>query len=107
MRYLMTLNGGGPPADETLFAEMGRFIAELSQAGILVATGGLDSNGTHFTASGGKATLTDGPYAETKETVVSFAVLEVETREQAEQLLERFCAIIGEGSGDMRQVYGP
>ena len=107
MRYLMTLNGGGPPGDENLYAEMVRFITELSQAGVLVATGGLDSNGTHFTASGGLATLTDGPYAETKETIVSFAVLEVASREQAEELLVRFCAIIGDGSGDMRQVYGP
>ena len=43
MRYLMTLNGGGRPADDELYAEMGRFIEELSQAGVLLATGGLDT----------------------------------------------------------------
>jgi hypothetical protein len=107
MRFLMTMNGGGPPADERLYAEMGRFIDELSKAGILLATGGLDPNGTHIRAAGGKLTLTDGPYAEAKETIVSFALLELPTREDAVELSRRFWAIVGDGEGDIRQVYGP
>jgi hypothetical protein len=42
---------------------MARYIEELSQAGVLLATGGLDLNGTHAKAVGGKVTFTDGPYA--------------------------------------------
>ena len=42
MRFLMTVNGGGAAPDERLYAEMGRFVEELTRAGILLATGGLD-----------------------------------------------------------------
>ena len=107
MRYVMTLNGGGRPADEELYAEMGRYIEELSQAGVLLATGGLDLNGTHAKAVGGKVTFTDGPYAETKENIVSFALLEVGSKEEALELSRRFWAIVGDGEGDIRLVHGP
>ena len=73
MRFLMTLNGGGRPPDEQLYAEMGRFVEELTRAGVLLATGGLD-RGTHMVASGGNITLTDGPFTESKEVIVSFAL---------------------------------
>jgi hypothetical protein len=77
MRFLMTINGGGPAPDAELYARMGEFIDELSKAGVLVATGGLAATGTHVRAEGGKVTFTDGPYAEAKETIVSFAVLDL------------------------------
>ena len=107
MRYLMTINGGGPPADERVYTEMARFIEELSGKGVLVATGGLSPTGTHVTASGGKVTLVDGPYAEAKETIVSFAVVDVATRAELVALTERFWAIVREGEGDIREVFGP
>jgi len=52
MRFLMTVNGGGRPPDEQLYADMGRFVEELTRAGVLLATGGLD-RGRHVTAAGG------------------------------------------------------
>jgi hypothetical protein len=107
MRFLMTMNGGGPVADQQLYVEMGKFIEELSQAGVLLATGGLDPAGTHISASGGKVTLTDGPFTEAKETIVSFALLDVRSKEEALELTRRFWAIIKDGEGDMRQVFGP
>jgi hypothetical protein len=107
VRYLLTMNGGGPPADQRLFAEMGRFVEELSRAGVLLATGGLDPAGTHFEAKGGDLRITDGPFAEARETIVSFALLEVRTKEEALELSRRFWTIVGDGSGDMRQVLGP
>jgi hypothetical protein len=107
MRFLMTMNGGGPAPDAQLYAEMGRFIEELTRAGVLLATGGLDPDGVHMAASGGKLTMTDGPYTEAKETIVSFALLEVRSREEAVELARRFWAVVGDGEGDIRQVYGP
>jgi hypothetical protein len=107
MRFLMTMNGGGPAADERLHAEMGRYIEDLTTAGVLLATGGLAMEGTHASATGGRVTFTDGPYAEAKETIVSFALIDVRSREEAVELSRRFWAIIGEGEGDIRQVYGP
>ncbi|HEY2795597.1 MAG TPA: YciI family protein [Micromonosporaceae bacterium] len=107
MRFLMTMNGGGPAPDARLYAEMGRFIEELTRAGVMLATGGLGSDGTHFSAADGRVAVTDGPYAEAKETIVSFALIEVRSKEEAIELARRFWAVVGSGEGDMRQVYGP
>jgi hypothetical protein len=106
MRYLMTMNGGGPGADEQLYAQMGEFVEELTRAGALLATGGLDA-GTHVSARGGKLTFTDGPFAEAKETIVSFALIEVQSAEEAMELTRRFWAIVKDGEGDIRRVLGP
>jgi hypothetical protein len=106
MRFLMTVNGGGAAPDEQMYAEMGRFVEELSRTGVLLATGGLD-RGTHVVASGGNVTLTDGPFAESKEVIVSFALIDVRTRDEAVELARRFWKIVRDGEGDIRQVFGP
>jgi hypothetical protein len=106
VRFLMTMNAGGPAPDQQLYAEMDRFVEELTQAGVLLATGGLDA-GTHIQASNGRVTLTDGPYAETKEAIVSFALIDVRSEQEAIELSKRFWAIVKDGEGDIRRVYGP
>jgi hypothetical protein len=106
MRFLMTVNGGGAPPDQELFAEMGRFVEELTRSGVLLATGGLD-RGTHVTSRGGSITMTDGPFTESKEVIVSFALIEVRSKEEAVELARRFWTIVGDGEGDIRQVFGP
>jgi len=106
-RFLMTTNGGGPPPDAQLYAEIGRLIEEMTKAGVLLATGGLDPNGTHVSATGGKITLTDGSYAEAKETIVSFALIEVRSKAEAIEMAKRFWKLVGDGEGDIRQVFGP
>jgi hypothetical protein len=106
MRFLMTVNGGGQHPDELMYAEMGRFVEELTRAGVLLATGGLD-RGTHVSASGGNVTLTDGPFTESKEVIVSFALIDVRTQDDAVELARRFWKIVGDGEGDIRQVFGP
>ena len=63
--------------------EMGKFIEEMTKAGVLLATGGLDPNGIHIKSSGGEITVTDGPFAEAKEAVVGFALIDVRTQEEA------------------------
>jgi hypothetical protein len=107
MRFLMTMNGGSRPPDQQLYAEMGRFIEELANAGVLLATGGLDPNGTHIKATDGQISVTDGPYAEAKEAIVSFALLDVRSKAEAIELSKRFWQIVGDGEGDIRQVFGP
>jgi hypothetical protein len=107
MRFLMTTNGGGPPPTHQLYEDMARLVEEMTRAGVLLATGGLDMDGTHVVASGGKITATDGPYAETKETIVSFALVEVRSREEAIEVSRRFWQLVGDGEGDIRRVYGP
>ena len=106
MRFLMTVNAGASAPDEQVYAEMGTFIEELTRAGVLLATGGLDA-GTHVTSSGGKITLTDGPFSESKEVIVSFALLDVRSQDEAIEMARRFWKIAGDGEGDIRQVFGP
>jgi hypothetical protein len=111
MRYLlMTKDDGssaGNPPDERLMVEMGQFIEEMTKAGVLLATGGLEPNGIRIKSSGGEVTVTDGPFAEAKEAVVGFALIEVRSREEAIELSKRFWAIVGDGEGEIKQVFGP
>jgi hypothetical protein len=110
MRFLLMTKGdqsGGNPPDEKLMMEMGRFIEEMTKAGVLLATGGLDPDGIHIKNSGGTITVTDGPFAETKEAVVGFALIDVRSREEAIELSKRFWRIVGDGEGEIRQVFGP
>ncbi|GAA3444293.1 YciI family protein [Planomonospora venezuelensis] len=111
MRFLMMTTddnaSAGNPPDERMMAEMGRFIEEMSRAGVLLATGGLDPRAIHIESSGGKITVTDGPYAEAKEVVVGFALIETRTKEEAIELSRRFWQIVGDGKGVIQQVFGP
>ncbi|MFJ2030783.1 YciI family protein [Streptosporangium sp. NPDC087985] len=108
MRFLMTTLGGNlTPPDETVYAEMAAFVEEMTRAGVLLATGGLDPVGTHVSASGGEITVTDGPFTEAKEAIVSFALVEVRSKEEAIEISRRFWKIIGNGEGNIQQVFGP
>ena len=106
MQFLMTPTAADPP-DEKMFAEMGRFVEELTRSGALLATGGLDPAGTRVTSAGGKVTVTDGPFAEAKETILSFALIEARSKAEAIELSRRFWQIAGNGEGMIQQVYGP
>jgi hypothetical protein len=106
MRFLMTTSKADPP-DDRLVAEMDRLVEEMTRKGVLLATGGLDQVGTRVTSSGGKITVTDGPFTEAKETILSFALVEVRSKEEAIELARRFWLIVGDGEGAIRQVHGP
>src|SRR5438067_8248774 len=106
MRFLMTTTAGDPP-DEKMVAEMDRLVEEMTRKGVLLAAGGLDPLGTRVTSSGGRITVTDGPFTEAKETILSFALVEVRSKEEAIELSKRFWQIAGSGEGQICQVYGP
>ncbi|MFC9325145.1 YciI family protein [Kitasatospora sp. NPDC057015] len=107
MRYLMTTKATDTAPDEKLFAEMGRFIEELSAAGVLLATGGLEPGGVRVTSVGDEITVTDGPFAEAKEAVAGFALIEARSKEEAIELARRFRRIVGDGESVIQQVFGP
>jgi hypothetical protein len=106
MRFLMTTTKADPP-DDKLVVEMDRLVEEMTRKGVLLAAGGLDPVGTQVTSSGGKITVTDGPFTESKETILSFALVEVRSKEEAIELAKRFWQIVGNGEGAIRQVFGP
>ncbi len=78
---------------EELLAEMGKFNAELVKAGIMLAGDGLHPSRkgkrVRFTGSGGKKTVVDGPFAETKELVAGYWVWQVKSMEEAIEWVRR------------------
>lgn len=106
MRFLMTVTAGQSP-DEKMMTEMGQLVEDLTKAGVLLATGGLDPVGTRVSAVDGKVTVTDGPFTEAKEAIISFALLDVRSKDEAIELSKRFWQITRNGAGYIHQVYGP
>ncbi|GIE76480.1 hypothetical protein Aph02nite_24300 [Actinoplanes philippinensis] len=107
MRYLMMQKAGGAEPDAQLYADMAAFVEELTAAGVLLATGGLDPAGFKMTSVGDEITVTDGPFTEAKEAIGGFALIEVRSREEAIELGRRFRKIVGDGESLIHQVYGP
>ena len=91
---------------EQMFSEMGKLIEGMTRSGVLVQTGGWDPSGpcTLVRSSGGKISLTDGPYAEAKEVIAGFALLEVKTKEEALEHTRRFLAVAGDGVSEVREI---
>ena len=88
------------PADDTLMAEMTGYHEALQQAGVL-----LDGSGLKPSAQGwrihhgrdGQRRVVDGPFAETKELVAGYTVIQVRSREEAMEWARRFPAPMGRG----------
>ena len=95
-----------PPSPE-LQAEMGKFIGEAMQTGVLVTGGTLQRKGTRLQLSGGKFTVTDGPFIELKELLGGWAVLEVNSLDEAIEWCKRFRQIVGDGETEIVQLVGP
>ncbi len=93
-----------PPFDEKLFAEYMKFNEELHQAGVLVASEGLTSGapGARVAVSKGRRKIVDGPFAESKELVGGFYIIEVPSLEEAKQWALR-CPT-GFGSDDILDI---
>ena len=113
MRYMIMFKTNNDVEDAGpacfLMPEMGRFIGELRDQGVLVATEGLKPSyemGARLRRSGGKVTITDGPFAEAKELVAGFVLVEVPSREAAVELAGQFLAIAGEAAAEVREVIG-
>jgi hypothetical protein len=98
---------GRLPGREMLEA-MGRYQAELRQAGVLLSGEALLSSayGSRITCSNGHFSVTDGPFAETKELIAGFLILEVNSREEAIAWARRCPSLTGEGvvEIEVRQV---
>jgi hypothetical protein len=91
--------------DKKLLTEMGKFNEELSKAGIMLAGEGLQpsSKGVRVRFSGGKKTVIDGPFTETKELVAGFWLWQVKSKEEAIEWLKR--APFEDTEVEIRQVF--
>ncbi|WP_213779769.1 YciI family protein [Caballeronia sp. dw_276] len=115
MRFIIMVKASetseaGVLPDDALLSAMGAYHEELSKAGVL-----LDASGFHPTATGwrvryenGRRTITDGPFAETKELIAGYTLIQVRSREEAVEWVRRFPAPMGErerGEIEVRQLY--
>jgi hypothetical protein len=89
MRYMMFIKhpedyrGKTPPA--SLYAAMGEFVGAAQKSGAFIDGAGLQPTdaGTRINLKGGKITMIDGPFTESKEIVGGYALMELDSREEA------------------------
>ena len=111
MRYMMMFKPdkdpepGVPPCKQHL-PEMAKLMDELRRAGTLLASEGLmpSNTGARVRLSDGKLSVRDGPFAEAKELVAGFAIVNVSSRAEAVELAKRFLDIAGGGESDILEV---
>jgi hypothetical protein len=94
-----------PPSPE-LIAAMGEFMGEAASSGVLLAAEGVraSSYGARLTVEDGKVTVLDGPFAEAKELIAGFAILDVRSKEEAIEHATRFARVAGATKVDVRLV---
>ena len=95
---------------ETLFAEMAAYHEALAKAGALLDASGLkpSSKGWRIRYAGDKRTIVDGPFAEAKELVAGYTLIQVKTREEALEWARRYpnpALDRGQAEIEVRQLY--
>ena len=111
MRFMMLYKPGvetnEPPSPEH-FAKMGRYIQQQAARGVLLATDGLQSSAKGARVAiekDGSYTVTDGPFAETKELIAGFAIVNAASKAEAIEMAKEFLELVGQGESEIRQMH--
>lgn len=115
MRFMIIIKAtreseAGVMPEESLIAEMAAFHEELVKAGVLLDGSGLQSSSKGFRIrySGDKRTVIDGPFAETKELIAGYTLIQVKSREEAVEWARRYPNPAGPGKDaeiEVRQLF--
>lgn len=115
MRFMILVKAtkeseAGVMPEEKLIAAMATFHEELAKSGALLDASGLQpsSKGWHIKYSGGRTSVVDGPFTETKELIAGYTIIQVKSRAEALELTKRFPnpAIGGkDGEIEVRQFF--
>ncbi|AOJ73018.1 MULTISPECIES: YciI family protein [Burkholderia] len=115
MRFMIMVKANatsesGAMPDESLIAAMATYHEELAKAGVLLDASGLQpsSKGWRVRYSGGRRTVVDGPFTETKELIAGYTLIQVRSRDEALEWARRFPAPFGEredGEIEVRQLF--
>jgi hypothetical protein len=87
-------------------AALGKFMEESVKKGILVTGGGLPPTETRIHLTGGKVSITDGPFMEAKELIPGFTVIRVDTKEKAIEWVTSMRKLYGDGETKLVQIFG-
>ena len=115
MRFMIIVKANkdseaGVMPEESRLAEMARYHEELQQAGMLLEGSGLQasSKGWRIRYSGNERTLVDGPFAETKELIAGYTLIQAQSRDEAIEWTRRFPNPAGPGKEaeiEVRQLF--
>src|SRR5690242_1909876 len=115
MKFMMIVKASkdseaGVMPSEELLSSMGKYNEELMKAGVLLDLAGLQpsSKGARIKFSGGKRTVVDGPFAETKELIAGYWIIQVKSRDEALEWAKRAPNPHGEGQEgeiELRQFF--
>jgi hypothetical protein len=111
MRYMVmhyqtqAMEDGVPPTPE-LQAAIGQYMQESAMAGVLLSGEGVasSSTGARVEVTDGNVRVIDGPYAEAKELIAGFAILEVGSLAEAVEHARKFALLVGSERVDVRRV---
>ena len=111
MKFLMTYAGkpnAKPPTPQQM-AAIGAYTQRNIESGVVKLTGGLvrPSKGIQLRCDAGKVSVTDGPFAETKELIDGFALVEAKSKEEAIAMASAFMQVAGDGTAEVLQVFDP
>jgi hypothetical protein len=101
-----SMEAGVPPTEEEM-AAMGKLIEEGFRSGVLLAAEGCQpsSKGARVRLSGGKVTVTDGPFTESKEIIGGLAIIQAKSKEEAIEEAKRFLQVAGDGVSEIWQLH--
>jgi len=110
MRFMMIVKAdkdseAGKLPDEKMLGDMAKFNEEMAKSGVMLAAEGLQasSKGARVRFSGGKPTVTDGPFTEAKELIAGFWLIQVKSKDEAVAWARRVPFVDGEV--EIRQVF--
>lgn len=113
MRYMIIVKATdeseaetSPVGEEALLVDMVNYHEQLSKAGVLLDGSGLkpSSQGWRIYYNGDKRTVVDGPFAETKELIAGYTLIQVKSREEAMEWARRFPNPAGHGKAAIIEV---
>ena len=90
----------GPPPTPEAFAAMQEYNEEAVKAGILLAAEGLTPSSTRVQFSGDERIVVDGPYAEAKEVIAGFSIIQAKSLEDAIEWVKRAPNVSPNGKGE-------
>jgi len=100
MRFMMLLKAtrnseAGAPPNPELMAAVAKLGEQATRAGLMIEAGGLlpSSQGARVHVSGGKISVIDGPFPETKELVGGYAIFELKSKEEAVRMARDFMQV--------------
>jgi hypothetical protein len=111
MRFMLMIypgleSEGDWTPDVEAVAAMQRYNEELTQAGVLLALDGLhpSSEGARISFADGERVVTDGPFAETKELIGGYWIIQAKSKEEALEWAKR-CPIGGDAVLELRRIF--